>query len=60
MVSALKPNSKTIPERNSDEWKTFVADAIAKPPAKRTQQEREEIAYAMREGAQQAKRGVGA
>jgi len=53
----MKLDNKTIPERNSDEWKTFVADAIAKPPAKRTQQEREEIAYAMREDAKQAKRG---
>ena len=27
---------KEMPQIGSDEWKTFVADAIAKPPARRT------------------------
>jgi len=36
-----------IPERGSDAWKTYVANAIAKAPDKRTEAEKAEIAYAM-------------
>jgi hypothetical protein len=37
------------PPVGSDAWKTFVADAIAKPPSKRTEQEREAIRIATTE-----------
>jgi hypothetical protein len=32
-----------------EQWETFVADAIAKPPHKRTAEEKEAIEQAMRE-----------
>ena len=38
-----------VPPVGSDAWKTFVADAIAKAPAKRTKQEQEAIRIAMTE-----------
>lgn len=36
-----------VPQPGSDAWKAFVADAIAKPPSRRTKAEREAIAAAM-------------
>jgi hypothetical protein len=36
-----------LPQPGSDGWKAFVADAIAKPPSRRTKAEREAIAAAM-------------
>jgi hypothetical protein len=41
--------TKQTPHPGSDEWKTFVADAMAKDPAKRTREEREAIKQAMAE-----------
>jgi len=38
-----------VPLVGSDAWKTFVADAIAKPPSLRTKQEQEAIRIAMTE-----------
>jgi hypothetical protein len=38
---------KEMPQIGSDEWKTFVADAIAKRPARRTAAEREAIKTAI-------------
>jgi hypothetical protein len=38
-----------VPPVGSDAWKTFVADAIAKAPARRTEQEQEAIRMAMTE-----------
>ena len=38
-----------VPPVGSDAWKTFVADAIAKAPARRTEQEQEAIRIAMTE-----------
>jgi hypothetical protein len=38
-----------VPPVGSDAWKTFVADAIAKPPSTRTKAECEAIRIAMTE-----------
>jgi hypothetical protein len=40
------------PAVGSDEWKTFVANAVAKPPAQRTAAEKTAIETAMRENAE--------
>jgi hypothetical protein len=44
------PSAPVIPKRLSDAWKTFVADAIAKPPHARSAAEQEEIRWAMKHG----------
>lgn len=46
MKIVRKPANAT-PTVNSDAWKSFVADAIAKHPQKRSDAEREAIAVAM-------------
>jgi hypothetical protein len=42
------PSAPVIPQRLSDAWKTFIAEAIAKPPHARTAAEQEEIRWAMK------------
>jgi hypothetical protein len=42
-----KKKPARVPLVGSDAWKTFVADAIAKPPSMRTKQEQEAIRIAM-------------
>jgi hypothetical protein len=44
------PSAPVIPKRLSGGWKTFVADAIAKPPHARSAAEQEEIRWAMKHG----------
>ncbi len=39
-----------VPKPGSDAWKAYVANAIAKPPSRRTKPEREAIAAAMAQG----------
>jgi hypothetical protein len=47
-VPVPPPPAPIIPKRLSDAWKTFVADAIAKPPYARSATEQEEIRWAMK------------
>ena len=44
-----KKKPARVPLVGSDAWKTFVVDAIAKPPSMRTKQEQEAIRIAMTE-----------
>jgi hypothetical protein len=44
------PSAPVIPERLSDAWKTFIADAMAKPPQARGADEQEEIRWAINHG----------
>jgi hypothetical protein len=44
------PSAPVIPKRLSDAWKTFVADAIVKPPHARSAAEQEEIHWAVKHG----------
>jgi hypothetical protein len=37
----------TVPREGSDDWKTFVADAAAKNPSKRTEAEKQALRAAM-------------
>jgi hypothetical protein len=47
----MPPSSvPVIPKRLSDAWKTFVADALAKPPHARSAAEQDEIRWAMKHG----------
>ena len=48
LVPVPPPSAPIIPKRLSDAWKTFVADAIAKPPHARSAAEQEEIRWAMK------------
>ncbi len=41
--------SHEIPAPGTDEWKAYVADAIATPPSKRTDAQKREIKRAMSE-----------
>lgn len=56
MTNLSKTPPKATPQVNSDAWKTFVADAIAKHPHERSKAEREAIATAM--AMHQAERAV--
>ncbi|WP_162560748.1 hypothetical protein [Methylobacterium durans] len=47
MTKRSKTSSKAAPAINSDAWKTFVADAIAKHPHERPDAERAAKATAM-------------
>ena len=47
-VPTPPPPAPIIPKRLSDAWKSFVADAIAKPPYARSAAEQEEIRWAMK------------
>jgi hypothetical protein len=49
-VPMPRPSAAVVPKRLSDAWKTFVADAIAKPPHARSAAEQEEIRWAMKHG----------
>jgi hypothetical protein len=42
------PAPAVIPKRLSDAWKTFIADAMAKPPHARSASEQEEIRWAVK------------
>jgi len=48
-MHALRAERKPAPPFGSDEWKAFVADAMAKPPSARTMAERKAIRRAMLE-----------
>jgi len=49
------PFEKAGPEPFSDDWKTYVADAVAKKPKDRTEHEREAIKLAMKDANETAR-----